>query len=180
MKTKATKTKVVTNFKVSKLAVVGALTTFMFAQQAYAVLPTPNENATVQGTQAFATNVQVMAVTTDANGQEVLVPVPANTKLPEGSMVEYQGFFTNNNPDFVTSMMVTMSIPKEVELVGNISPEFPLGSIDGQRFSPMPLRTRVNGQLQEIANSYYRAVRWEVTDLGKGETVKVSYRAMVK
>lgn len=175
--------KTLPTFTMPKLAVFGAFSALMFAQQACAVLPTPEPAAlSTSNMQGFTNTVQAMVVTKNESGQEVLVPAPADAKLPAGSIVEYQGLFTNNNQDFATSMMVAMSIPKGVELadIQSITPEFPQGSIDGQRFSAMPLRSRVNGQLQPIANSYYRAIRWDVQNLAKGETVKVSYRAIVK
>lgn len=176
--------KTLPTFTMPKLAVFGAFSALMFTQQACAVLPTPEPAAALSTSnmQGFTNTVQAMVVTKNESGQEVLVPAPADAKLPAGSIVEYQGLFTNNNQDFATSMMATMSIPKGVELadIQSITPEFPKGSIDGQRFSAMPLRSRVNGQLQPIANSYYRAIRWDVQNLAKGETVKVSYRAIVK
>ncbi|MDE0843688.1 MAG: hypothetical protein OSA85_06460, partial [Psychrobacter pacificensis] len=97
-----------------------------------------------------------------------------------GNVLEYQGYFTNTNADRVRKMTVTMSIPDQVELLGTVAPEFPYGSVDGNNFARMPLRTKVDNQLQDVALKYYKAVRWDLEGVGLNDTVAVRYRARVK
>ncbi|WP_230655753.1 hypothetical protein [Psychrobacter sp. I-STPA10] len=134
----------------------------------------------VQSNAAVATKLMAFLVAMDDNGQQALVPVTASTQLQKGNVIEYQGHFTNTSTDRQRKMTVTMSIPKEVSLIGSISPEFPLASVDGQIFAPVPLRGRIGGQLQEVPMEYYRALRWDIEGLGLGETAVVKYQAVVR
>lgn len=163
-------------------AIVGA----MAFTQASAMLPTPEpalDNAIAlqsSNTQALVSNVSALLVSTAANGQEILSPVTADTRLQSGNILEYHGYFTNTNAKRVRKMTVTMTIPEQVELLGGIMPDFPYASVDGNNFARMPLRSRVNNQLQAVALSYYKAVRWDIEGVGLNDTVMVKYRAKVK
>lgn len=174
----------------------------MMSTQAMAMLPTPEaelrnptnlETATIasQNTVASAatqasnergisSKITASLLTVDANGQETLVPIDANTRLQSGNIIEYHGYFTNNNVDRVRKMTVTMTIPEQVELLRVISPEFGLASVDGATFSRMPLKTIVNGQRQDVPLTYYRTLRWDLEGLGLNETTVVKYRAKLK
>ena len=175
-------------FHVVAGTLIGAM---VVTTQASAMLPTPEQavdssvamqaNAN-QGSSAQAVNSKITAslISVDANGEEVLVPVNANTRLQSGNVLEYQGYFTNTNADRVRKMTVTMSIPDEVELMRTVAPEFPYGSVDGNNFARMPLRTRVDNQLQDVDMKYYKAVRWDMEGVGLNDTVAVKYRARVK
>lgn len=172
--------------------VAGTLIGAMVVTQASAMLPTPepalDNPMAVQSAmsdsrsnaQAVNTKITASLISVDGNGQEVLVPVTANTRLQAGNVIEYQGYFTNTNADRVRAMTVTMSIPEEVELLGGVMPDFPFGSVDGNNFSPMPLKGKINGQSQDIPLSYYKGVRWNIEGVGLNDTVMVSYRAKVK
>ncbi|WP_201576838.1 hypothetical protein [Psychrobacter sp. H8-1] len=171
--------------------VAGTLVGAMAVTQATAMLPTPEpalDNATtMQSTnnsnssaQAINTKITASLISVDANGQELLVPVTDKTRLQSGNVLEYQGFFTNTNPDRVRKMTVTLTIPEQVELLRAVSPDFPYGSVDGNTFARMPLRTRVDNQLQEVDLKHYTAVRWDLEGVGLNDTVVVKYRAKVK
>lgn len=171
--------------------VAGTLVGAMAVTQATAMLPTPEpalDNATtIQSTnnsnssaQAINTKITASLISVDANGQELLVPVTDKTRLQSGNVLEYQGFFTNTNPDRVRKMTVTLTIPEQVELLRAVSPDFPYGSVDGNTFARMPLRTRVDNQLQEVDLKHYTAVRWDLEGVGLNDTVVVKYRAKVK
>lgn len=179
-------------FQVVAGTLIGAM---VVTTQASAMLPTPEPaldgssavktatNATNSGKsnmQAVNTKITASLISVDANGQETLVPVDANTRLQSGNILEYQGFFTNTNADRVRKMTVTLTIPEQVELLRVVSPEFPYGSADGETFARMPLRGRVDNQLQEIPLQYYKAVRWDIEGVGLNDTVMVKYRAKVK
>ncbi len=178
--------------------VAGTLVGVMAVTQATAMLPTPEQaidnspvalqSSAVSGNnsnsrasaQAVNSKITASLISVDANGKELLVPVDANTRLQTGNVLEYQGYFTNTNPDRVRKMTVTMSIPEQVELLGNVAPEFPYGSADGKSFARMPLRGRIDNQLQDIPLKYYTAVRWDIEAVGLNDTVMVKYRARVK
>ena len=130
--------------------------------------------------QAVNSKITASLISVDTNGQELLVPVNANTRLQSGNVLEYQGYFTNTNADRVRKMTVTMSIPEQVELLRAVSPDFPYGSADGSNFARMPLRGKVDNQLQEIPLKFYKAVRWDLEGVGLNDTVVVKYRARVK
>ncbi len=173
--------------------VAGTLIGAVVATQASAMLPTPEPaldgSAAVQpaatnngssNAQAVNSKITASLISVDANGQELLVPVDASTRLQSGNVVEYQGYFTNTNADRVRKMTVTLTIPEQVELLRVVAPEFPYGSADGETFARMPLRGRVDNQLQEIPLQYYKAVRWDIEGVGLNDTVMVKYRAKVK
>ncbi|MDN3453169.1 MULTISPECIES: hypothetical protein [unclassified Psychrobacter] len=173
--------------------VAGTLIGAMVVTQASAMLPTPEQavdssmaiqtdanQSNNSSAQAVNSRITASLVSVDANGQEVLVPVDTNTRLQSGNVLEYQGYFTNTNADRVRKMTVTMSIPEQVELLKTVTPDFPYGSVDGNNFARMPLRTKVNNQLQDVAPKYYKAVRWDLEGVGLNDTVAVKYRARVK
>lgn len=173
--------------------VAGTLIGAMVVTQASAMLPTPeqavdnsmtatqiNNQSSNSSAQAVNSKITASLVSVDANGQEILVPVNTNTRLQSGNVLEYQGYFTNTNADRVRKMTVTMSIPEQVELLNTVAPDFPYGSVDGNNFARMPLRTRVDNQLQDVALKYYKAVRWDLEGVGLNDTVAVKYRARVK
>ncbi len=176
--------------------VAGTLVGAMVVTQASAMLPTPepaldnspsalqssafNTNSSNSNAQAVNTKITASLISVDANGNEALVPVTADTRLQSGNILEYQGFFTNTNADRVRKMTVTMSIPEQVELLGGVMPDFPYGSVDGNSFARMPLKGNINGQSQEIPLGYYKAVRWDIEGVGLNDTVMVQYRAKVK
>lgn len=176
-------------FHVVAGTLIGAM---VVVTQASAMLPTPEQvvdgsvalqaNANQSSSSAQAVNSKITAslISADANGQEVLVPVNASTRLQSGNVLEYQGYFTNTNADRVRKMTVTMSIPEQVELLKTVSPDLPYGSADGNTFARMPLRGKVDNQLQEIPLKYYKAVRWDLEGVGLNDTVVVKYRARVK
>ena len=172
--------------------VAGTLVGVMAVTQATAMLPTPEpalDNAVVlqsatntgnSSVQAVNTKITASLISVNGNGQETLVPVTASTRLQSGNVLEYQGFFTNTNADRVRQMTVTMTIPEQVELIGGVAPDFPYGSADGNAFARMPLRGKVDNQLQEIPLKFYQAVRWDIEGVGLNDTVMVKYRARVK
>ncbi len=172
--------------------VAGTLVGVMAVTQATAMLPIPEpalDNAVVlqsatntgnSSVQAVNTKITASLISVNSMGQETLVPVTASTRLQSGNVLEYQGFFTNTNADRVRQMTVTMTIPEQVELLGGVAPDFPYGSADGNNFARMPLRGKVDNQLQEIPLKFYQAVRWDIEGVGLNDTVMVKYRARVK
>ena len=178
------------------------LASLSLATSVYAMLPTPTQTNVINYT-AVPTNspntptlnqtstphqvptqitsvINAFVVKTDNLGQETLVPVNVGTPVKSGDILEYQGLFTNQGADRVRKADVTLSITDELELVGGISPQFALASSDGSRFTGMPIRAKIGGQIQELPLSRYKALRWTIEDLGIGGTAVVKYRAKVK
>ena len=86
--------------------VAGTLVGVMAVTQASAMLPTPEQAvdssvAVQSNAQAVNSKITASLISVDANGQEILVPVTANTRLQSGNVLEYQGFFTYTNADRV-------------------------------------------------------------------------------
>lgn len=154
------------------------------ALSAHAMLPTPSD-AQAQQANAHAvpnidTKMNAFLVNTDASGHETLRSLTTADTVVRGDVVEYQGLYTNHDTNRVRSMTVTVDIPEGVELIGAISPSVGKASIDGNHFVNMPIRTKVNAEIQELPLSYYKALRWTVEDLGVGGTASVKYRVRVK
>ncbi len=171
--------------------VAGTLVGAMVVTQASAMLPTPEAAAdpiamqiaassNASNAQAISSKITASLISVDANGQEALTPVTDSTRLQSGNVLEYQGYFTNNNADRVRKMTVTMSIPQQVELLGGVAPDFAFASVDNSTFARMPLRGQMNGQNQEIPLQFYQSVRWNLEGVGLNDTVMVKYRARVK
>ncbi|AWT49949.1 hypothetical protein DLE54_10825 [Psychrobacter sp. YP14] len=179
---------------VTKLAGSMAIGSMLLAGSvsAQAMLPTPEPEmsspsnqanaAAMQATQANQVVSKTVAalVSVDAQGQPTLKPIDANTRLQKGNVIEYHSYFTNTGKDRMRKMDVTMTIPEEVKLVGQVSPDTASASIDGTNFSHMPLRGSINGQMQDVPLEYYKNLRWTIEGLGINETAVVKYRAIVK
>lgn len=154
----------------------------MTATSASAMLPTPDSTqpATSQAVPVMNTQVHAYVVHTDEMGVEQLQLLTAGDSVRRGDIVEYHGLFTNQDTNRVRSMNVTLGIPQGVELIGAVQPNIVKASIDGNRFVYMPIRGTLNGKVQELPLSYYKALRWTVEDLGIGATAVVKYRARVQ
>lgn len=146
-------------------------------------MPIPVTAAPVSNTNnQLSPRVLASIVTRDAQGQEVLSPVTAQTKLVSGNIIEYRGYVTNAGTERVSNMKVTLDIPAGMELTGlpDMAPERPYGSMDGTNFQYMPLKANINGVVQELPMSYYKAVQWDIKGLGLNEVAMVKFRARVK
>lgn len=111
-------------------------------------------------------------------GQEQLIPIDATTAINRGDIVEYHGHFTNKTADRIGAMTAMMDIPTKLELISTEPLAF--ASVDSKRFSAMPLRTLVNGQLVPVPLAYYRAIRFDIKNIGIGATAVVKYRAKIR
>lgn len=111
-------------------------------------------------------------------GQEQLIPIDATTAINRGDIVEYHGHFTNKTADRIGAMTAMMDIPTKLELIS--TEPLASASVDGKRFSAMPLRTLVNGQLVPVPLAYYKALRFDIKNIGIGATAVVKYRAKIR
>ena len=92
-----------------KLSVFALITASLGASAtAMAVLPTValdpvdnSQSAPISAPAAGQVQTRILAsvVGQDPQGQEVLSPVNAQTRLASGNVVEYRGYLTNNSPD---------------------------------------------------------------------------------
>lgn len=147
------------------------------AVQTQALPNTANTTGTTNS--GIAMNITAQLVGND-NGQETLMPLTAQTRLAKGNVIEYHVYLTNTNSDRVRTMKANVAIPSGVKLLGAVSPEAMKGSVDGQNFYPMPLRMQVGGQTQPIPLDQYKALQWQIEDVGLNQTAKVSYRVVVE
>ncbi|OOS22590.1 hypothetical protein B0682_01670 [Moraxella lincolnii] len=108
------------------------------------------------------------------------MPLNAQTQLVRGNVIEYHVYLTNTNNDRIRTMKANITISNGVQLLGAVSPEATMGSVDGQNFYPMPLRTQVGGQIQPILLGQYKALQWQIEDVGLNQTANVSYRVVVE
>ncbi|MBS9779074.1 MAG: hypothetical protein KGV51_00465 [Moraxellaceae bacterium] len=139
--------------------------------------PTTNNQNQQQSNVSHDTKVFVIKM---LEGQEALIPLTSDVKVQAGDTLEYQTTVRNNGSDRIKSMQVTLSIPQEVVLIGNTSPEYVLASLNERDFYPAPLQTQRNGAMENIALSNYRGLRWTVNNLGLDKSTTVSYRAKLK
>lgn len=141
----------------------------------------PIQNNQAQNSQ-LETRILASVLSTDAQGQQILSPITAQTKLTSGNVIEYHGYITNKGAERIRNVTVTLDIPANTELLSleGLSPTRAKGSADGVKFQAMPLKTNINGVLQDLPMQYYKAVQWDIAGLGLNEVATVKYRVRVK
>lgn len=128
------------------------------------------------------TKLTASVVAVNPQGGEMLAPITPQVKLSKGSIIEYHGYIINNSPERVKTLKATFDIPTGTQLQSSnsVSPQPAYGSNDGMRFNYMPIKSTINGVLQEVPMSYYKAVQWDISGLGLNEVAEVKYRVVVK
>lgn len=159
----------------------------MTATSANAMLPTPEvvgetaqQAGVVQTTPAIDVKVHAYVVRTDTMGVDSIQPIRAGDAIGAGDVIEYRALLTNQDANRVRSMTATLGIPEGTELIGAVEPSIVKASIDGERFVNMPIRGMIDGQVQALPLSYYKALRWTIEDVGLGGTAVVKYRVVIK
>jgi uncharacterized repeat protein (TIGR01451 family) len=100
-----------------------------------------------------------------------------------GDLLEYVAQYRNTSTHPIKQLTPTLPIPIGMEYVpDSAQPAGVLASIDGNNFSPVPLKRRVvdaGGKLVDELVPYrdYRFLRWPAQDLGAGKTLQVGARA---
>lgn len=140
--------------------------------------PNPNFVLDSMG-QGVETVIQAFVVRDDY-GTETLVPILSEADIMAGDVVEYHAYFVNRSGERIRSMMALLEIPEGAELMGGVYPSASHATVDGVRFGQIPLRTNSNGQLVDIALKYYKALRWDIQDVGIDGMAMVKYRAKLK
>lgn len=128
------------------------------------------------------TKLTASVVAVNPQGGEMLAPITPHVQLPKGSVIEYHGYIINNSPERVKTLKATFDIPTGTELQSSnsVSPQPAYGSNDAMRFNYMPIKSNINGVLQEVPMSYYKAVQWDIAGLGLNEVAEVKYRVVIK
>ena len=122
-------------------------------------------------------------VTVGSGGKETLMPAE---RVKPGDLLEYRVRYSNKSNAPVNDFAVTLPIPRGLELVAvSDSPRASLASTDGSKFEPVPLLRKVtnaNGvQITEpVPLAEYRALRWQVGQLGAGKSAQFVARAKVE
>lgn len=145
------------------------------------ILPSSNQAVTTQPpamTNNGAVQTAVEAYLVGAG--DTLIPITQGVAVQSGDVVEYRAYYTNTSGDRIRSMKAQLDIPEGVELVGGLSPVRAFASLDGSRFVRTPVRGNIGGQIQEVPLALYKALRWDIEDIGIGGTAIVKYRARIK
>ena len=141
------------------------------------------------GTTVFAADpqpvdvrLQAFQVVTQDKGGEKLVPA---TEANPGDTIEYQVTYQNNGKSAAKAVAATLPVPEGamVYLDGSAAPKAVQASLDGKRFSPLPLTREVirNGRrtVEPVPPEQYRFLRWELGDLAPGKAATVTSRMRV-
>lgn len=162
---------------------LSALLALTLSSSAFAMLPNPDATSQVAATANSTSSVgQVVTafLVQNVGGQETLVPVTQGVSVRAGDVVEYHAYFTNHSSDRIRSMSALLEIPAGVEFLGATEPAGAFATVDGTRFGRMPLRANMGGVVQDVPLSMYKALRWDLEDVGIGGTAVVKYRAKIK
>lgn len=121
-------------------------------------------------------------VTTNPQGQEILMPMRDDIPLQSGTVLEYHGYVANKGTDILKKITIALKIPENTELLDtqSISPNRAKGTVDGVNFQYLPLRINLNGVMQNMPTRFYKAVQWDIENIGAGEVATVKYRVKVK
>ena len=116
------------------------------------------------------------------NGKEVM---QSAAEAKPGDILEEVATYTNTAKAVLKSVEATLPIPLNTELVmASVRPANAKASIDGKRFSPMPITRKVrqpNGVEveQTVPLGEYRYLRWYPGDLSSGKPMSFSARFKV-
>lgn len=162
--------------KFSSMLLLGVLAT-----PALAVLPASGLATTQMRAEPFETRIFASLVAINAQGEETLSPLTSQTVLQSGNVLEYHGHVINHSQDIVRKAYITLNIPDNTELLEKtLSPSRAKGSVDGINYQYMPLRTNINGVMQNVPAHFYKSLQWEIEGVGVGEVATVKYRVKVK
>jgi uncharacterized repeat protein (TIGR01451 family) len=121
-------------------------------------------------------------VTRAADGKEVLAA--ADRAIP-GETIEYRATYSNTGRTAARQVLGTLPVPTNMEYVADSSkPQPQQAALADGNFSAIPLKRKVrqpNGQEVEVIvpQSEYRALRWNLGDLGTNQSQTVAARMRV-
>lgn len=105
---------------------------------------------------------------------ETLVPIVAGVAVQSGDVVEYQAYLTNRTGERVRSATIALHIPAGVQLLGGILPAGYFVSSDGVNFG------RAVANAPQSVLDTYKALLWNVQDIGLDGVAVVKYRAKIQ
>lgn len=103
-----------------------------------------------------------------------LVPIDASMILQSGDVVEYQAYLTNRTGEHMRSATAVFHIPTGVQLLNDISPVGYFVSSDGVNFG------RATANAPQSTLDTYKALLWNVQDVGIDGVAVVKYRAKIQ
>lgn len=92
-----------------------------------------------------------------------------------GDVIEYRAVYTNETASMLRNFLPEIPIPAGLTVVeGSDQPKATLGSLDGVKFSPLPI---LGADGQPVPAASIRALRWNVANLAVGESITLRVRA---
>jgi uncharacterized repeat protein (TIGR01451 family) len=151
---------------------------FAFALKAAPTLAqTVTASPAKQEIEAVLTSKKVVI---NGNNKETLIDAK---EIKPGEIVEYRATYTNKSKAPVTKLVGTLPIPDGTEYVGgSANPAIGvLATLGDGKFAPIPLKRKVklaDGREVErdVPLADYRSLRWNLGDLGPGQSVSVTGR----
>lgn len=133
-------------------------------------------------TQAVDVRLQAFQVVAQDKGAEKLLPA---LEAEVGDTIEYQITYLNQGKSVAQSVAATLPVPEGAMhyLAGSAAPKAVQASLDGKKFSPLPLTREVMRKglrvVERVPASEYRFLRWDLGDLAPGQSITVSSRMKV-
>ncbi|RYX85269.1 hypothetical protein EON83_06650 [bacterium] len=106
-------------------------------------------------------------------------------KIAPGDIIEYQARYSNTGNRVAKNLQAILPIPSALQWVPSSAlPANPQASLDGKSFASLPLKRTVKApdgseKVVIVPTSELRFLRWTITSLEPGQTVKVSARALL-
>lgn len=105
---------------------------------------------------------------------DTLTPIDTSMTLQSGDVVEYQAYLTNRTGEHMRSATAVFHIPVGVQLLNDISPVGYFVSSDGVNFG------RATANAPQATLETYKALLWNVQDIGIDGVAVVKYRAKIQ
>ena len=106
-------------------------------------------------------------------------------KAGPGDVIQYEAVYRNTTKETLKNIAATVPIPQGMTLVADSAkPAAELASLDGKNFNPLPLMHEVKNaagvlEKQPVPLAQYRALRWNLAELGPDKTATVVLRAQL-
>jgi uncharacterized repeat protein (TIGR01451 family) len=129
-----------------------------------------------------AVTLAAARVVVGEHGAEQLVTTEA---VRPGDVVEYRATYTNQGDSAVRGLTATLPIPVDTNYLGlTATPGDVEASTDGVNFAAIPLMRKVVGgdgreRWEPVPASEYRALRWQIGELGANASASVAARVVV-
>ncbi len=120
-------------------------------------------------------------VVSSAGGEKLV----SAAKISPGEVIEYQVRYANTGAKGAKNLQAILPIPASLQFVpGSALPAGAQASLNGKTYAAMPLKRVVKAadgtpKTEVVPASEYRFLRWNVADLGAGQSVRVSARAQL-